>query len=127
MVSCALCSTANPAHAPNLPFPIARYDTSRLETSSRQDANGARNVSYYTSSAHSTPQSTPGNTLKKTSYSVTREFPVNQDPAAAALAGGLSKLTIERATARLVRLWAWPWSWGGERIAAVGERGGMWG
>jgi len=77
-----------------------RYDSSRLETS-RQDANGARNVSYYTSSAHSTPQSTPGNTLgKKTSYSVTREFAVNQDsPAAAAgLAGGLAKLTIERAS-----------------------------
>ncbi|XP_043217689.1 talin-2-like isoform X2 [Amphibalanus amphitrite] len=73
-----------------------RYESSRLETS-RQDANGARNI-YYTSSAHSTPQSTPGNTLKKTSYSVTREFPVNQDPASA-LAGGLSKLTIERSTA----------------------------
>ncbi|XP_037077227.1 LOW QUALITY PROTEIN: talin-2-like [Pollicipes pollicipes] len=50
-----------------------RYDSSRHETS-RQEANGARNVSYTTSSAHSTPQSTPGNTLSKKSYSVTREF-----------------------------------------------------
>ena len=78
----------------------SRYETSRLDTSARPDANGSRNMTYYTSSAHSTPQSTPGNTLKKTSYSVTREFPVNQEQGVTSVTGGLSKLTIERSTAR---------------------------